>query len=238
MNITSIMRRIASLTEKTTENGCTEAEALGAAEKVASMLAEHGLSLSDIEIKERKDCEEGVIDTGRKRSHPIVFAMTEIAAFCDVKVWRSRQRGRATHYVFFGFPEDVAAAKGMYNMLLNAMDCAVLEYKRERFHFGEPTGRSQSSSFLKGMASRLGERLDEMKAEQDRDNRETTGRDLVVVKGAVVEDAYKKLNMKMSNRVSQSTYGDGAAFAAGGKAGDRVGFNKGVTGASQRVLAS
>lgn len=237
INIDSIMRRIAALSEKTIDNGCTEAEALSAAGKVAAMLAEHGMSMSDIQIEERKDCEQDEIDTGRKRAHVIEHCVNSIAEFCDAKVWRARRRGGFIRYQFFGFPEDVAAAKAMYNMLLNAMDCATVEYKGECVLLGEPTGRVQMNAFQKGMASRLNQRLQDMKREQRQDTQDTTGRDLVVVKGAVVEAAYSDLNLRLRSNNRRSSYGDDGAFEAGKAAGSRVNFNKGVTGAHNKRIA-
>lgn len=233
INLESIMRRIAALSEKTLDNGCTEAEALGAAEKVASMLAEHGLSLSDIEIEERKDCEQDEIDTGRKRAHAIENVVANISEFCDVKVWRARHRGGFIRYCFFGFPEDVAAAKAMYGMILNAMDCALIEFKAT----GSTYGRRSTNAFSKGMAGRLSRRLHDMKQAQRKDTQETTGRDLVVVKSNVVDEAYGKLNMRLRSQSRKSTYSDGEAYAAGQAAGNRVNFNKGVTGGSQARLS-
>ena len=43
--------RIQGLRSKTTDNGCTEAEALLAAAKVAELLDRYDLSLTDIEIR-------------------------------------------------------------------------------------------------------------------------------------------------------------------------------------------
>src|SRR6187401_3437396 len=44
--------RIQGLRSKTTDNGCTEAEALLAAAKVAELLDRYDLSLTDIEIRD------------------------------------------------------------------------------------------------------------------------------------------------------------------------------------------
>jgi hypothetical protein len=236
INIESIMRRVAALSEKTTANGCTESEAMSAAEKVASMLAEHGLSLSDIEIKERKDCEKGEIVTGRKRSHAVVWTIMAIGYFCDVKVWRDRSRANGISFNFFGFPEDVSAAKSMYHMILNAMDCALVDYKRECYHQNLPTGRRQSAAFHKGMATRIATRLGDMKRAQDRENKETTGRELVVVKDQAVSTEFAKLDLRLRTTTQRATYGDRGAYEAGEAAGSRVGFNKGVTGGSQELL--
>ena len=49
--------RIQGLRSKTTDNGCTEAEALLAAAKVAELLDRYDLSLTDVEIRDAP-CEQ------------------------------------------------------------------------------------------------------------------------------------------------------------------------------------
>jgi hypothetical protein len=48
------------LRSKTTDNGCTEAEALLAAAKVAELLDRYDLSLTDVEIRDARAASAGV----------------------------------------------------------------------------------------------------------------------------------------------------------------------------------
>ena len=57
--------RIQGLRSKTTDNGCTEAEALLAAAKVAELLDRYDLSLTDVEIRNGQ-CEQCYYETRRK----------------------------------------------------------------------------------------------------------------------------------------------------------------------------
>ena len=52
------------------EQGCTEQEALAAAEKVAELLDRYGLSLSELDFKEQA-CEGASIETERRRAGPV-----------------------------------------------------------------------------------------------------------------------------------------------------------------------
>jgi hypothetical protein len=54
------------LRSKTTDNGCTEAEALLAAVKVAELLDRYDLSLTDVEIRNAQ-CEQREYETPRKK---------------------------------------------------------------------------------------------------------------------------------------------------------------------------
>src|SRR6478736_6180078 len=58
--------RIQGLRAKTTDNGCTEAEALSAAAKVAELLDRHDLSLTDFEIR-RSQCEQRGYEPRRRK---------------------------------------------------------------------------------------------------------------------------------------------------------------------------
>ena len=62
--------RIQGLRSKTTDNGCTESEALLAAAKVAELLSQYDLSLTDVEIRD-PPCEQREYETYRKKRIPL-----------------------------------------------------------------------------------------------------------------------------------------------------------------------
>ena len=66
--------RIQALRAKTQDNGCTEAEAMMAAAKVAELLDRHDLSLSDVELRETP-CEPRVYETRRKKRIPLDYCI-------------------------------------------------------------------------------------------------------------------------------------------------------------------
>lgn len=223
VDLDAIKARIRKLSERTTERGFTEAEAMQAADMLSRVMAEHGLSMSDIEIRERDDLEEGLIDTGRKRAHEVDYCATAIAAFCDCKVWRSRKTGgNALH--FFGFPEDVAAAKHLYQLCLASIDRESARYLREN-----GGGRRAGHAFRLGMAQRISQRLGALKAMREDENKATTGRALVPVKMASVNQGFAALNLKLKlGNGRGSRYSDRGAFGAGQNAGERFNVNKSV----------
>lgn len=214
-----IVRRIKALQDRTVDRGCSEAEALSAARVAARLLAEHGLSMSDIEIKERVDCERGDILTGRKRAHEIQYCMLAIAKFCDCKVWKN-----SGNYSLYGFPEDVSTAKWLYNLVLMAMNTEIASFKIQTHQ----TGKRESHAFLLGMANRVSQRLNQMKREQEQETTKTTGRELMVVKSQVVEKQFKTVGITLSKNYSRTNAGNYGAYNAGQQAGDRVNFNRSV----------
>jgi hypothetical protein len=83
--------RIQGLRAKTTDNGCTEAEALLAAAKVAELLDRYDLSLTDVEIRDAP-CERREYETYRKKRIPLDDCIGAIANFCDCRVWREKNQ--------------------------------------------------------------------------------------------------------------------------------------------------
>ena len=108
-DLDKLVQRIRALREKTVEQGCTEQEAMAAAEKVADLLDRYGLNLSELDLR-KQSCEGIGIQTGRKRRGPIDDCMGTIAAFFDCRVWAETGEDDRLNYVFFGLPGDVQAA--------------------------------------------------------------------------------------------------------------------------------
>jgi hypothetical protein len=90
--------------------------------------------------------------------------------------------------------------------------------------------RSATTSFQTGLARGICARLDQLRAERDARTRSASGRDLVPLKAAMVDDEIEKLGLAL--RVKQrakpkSVLSD--AFAAGHAAGERFELTQGIT---------
>src|SRR6516165_8665710 len=82
--------KIRALLNKTTENGCTEEEALAALAKARALMDTYEVTEADLQLTK----EEGV--TLRKGSsndpHHVKWNMiSAVAKFCDCKCWRDRE---------------------------------------------------------------------------------------------------------------------------------------------------
>ena len=84
-----VKARIKALTDKTVANGCTEAEAMSAAEMVGRLLERYALSMDEIEVREAR-CVQGEVPMGGRRRRPIDACVPAIARFCDCKVRLTR----------------------------------------------------------------------------------------------------------------------------------------------------
>ena len=120
--------RIQGLRSKTTDNGCTEAEALLAAAKVAELLDRYDLSLTDVEIRDAP-CEQREYETYRKKRIPLDDCVGAIANFCDCRVWREKNQAGEARYVFFGLRSDIEVAHYLTELIDNAVRSELGRYK-------------------------------------------------------------------------------------------------------------
>ena len=87
--LAQVKARIKALTDKTVANGCTEAEAMTAAEMVGRLLERYALSMDEIEVREAR-CVQAEVPLAGRRRRPIDGCVPTIARFCDCKVWLAR----------------------------------------------------------------------------------------------------------------------------------------------------
>ena len=130
--LSRVKARIKALTEKTIANGCTEAEAMAAAEMVGRLLERYALSMDAIEIRTAR-CVQVAVPLGGRRRRPIDGCVPAIARFCDCKVWLARATSpdpvqqeaaaaaSSSCYVFFGFETDTALATYLFAVIERAI---------------------------------------------------------------------------------------------------------------------
>ena len=211
--------RIAALLAKTVANGCTEEEALSAAGKVAELLDRHALSMSDVEIR-ASPCERLSFRSPHRKRVPLDGCIEAVAGFCDCRVWRDRGPGSGVSHVFFGLPEDVAAARALAELIDGAVRAELGRYKtgREYARFDTRDRHMVNASFTLGMVASIGDKLDRLKAARDTRHR-GGGRDLALVKGSVVDEAYAGLGLVMSEGQGPRRFIAEGAYRAGEVAG-------------------
>ena len=211
--------RIQALRAMTMDNGCTEAEALAAAAKVAELLDRHDLSLSDVEIRESA-CERRAYETRRKNRIPLDYCIGAIGRFCDCRAWREKNPEGETRYVFFGLPSDTEVALYLAELIDNSIRSELGRYKTSYAYqrFRHQDRHVANSSFTLGMAMSLARKLTDMKDERDA-ARNLGRRDLVVLKASVVETEIAKLGLELRQVRRPSRMVSPTAYDAGGVAG-------------------
>ncbi|MEA2757365.1 MAG: hypothetical protein QOJ54_3654 [Aliidongia sp.] len=230
VDLDKVLGRIKALREKTVDQGCTEQEALAAAEKIAELLDRYGLSLSEVELKSQS-CEGTGIETGRKRYGPIDTCIPVVGGFCDCRVWSEKSGDGEIRYIFFGLPADVAGARYLYDLVERAFETETQRFKAsplyEEHHSSER--RSATNSFQTGLAHGISGKLRALRAERESAMKTSTGRDLVPLKASLVEDELSKLGMTFKRRSSQT--GKRVlreAYSAGQEAGDKFEYQPGI----------
>jgi hypothetical protein len=223
------LARIRALMAKTVDNGCTEAEAAAAAAAVDRLLAQYEISLDEVNIREQEIVMRGV----KARRHQVVDIAWHIAKFTDCKVWTS-----GDEIIYFGFVVDTEIAEYLTLVFKRAIDsgsAAFTLFNRDYDEASTPARVEMVRSFGIGMSHRLGERLMQLKSKRDFEQRESTGRDLVMLKHPFVDAAFDALNLTLGKGGPGSAPPrNRAAFAAGHKVADQVAINQGIAARAQR----
>ena len=234
-DLNKLKARIQGLRAKTVENGCTEHEAIAAAAKVAALLDQYDLSLTDVEIRQ-DTCERAEYDTWRKNGIPLDGCVAAIADFADCRIWHEKNQFDERRYIFFGRQADVAVAHYLCDLIDRSMLIEVARFKCTPGYLGYRPGdrKTASNSFLHGMAASIAAKLREMKAQRDEAHR-ATGRDLVLVKAALVDEELAKLGMSFTTRRQAPRTIAKHAFYSGHAAGRKIVINPGIgAGGSDR----
>jgi alkylhydroperoxidase/carboxymuconolactone decarboxylase family protein YurZ len=244
-NKTAILRRIRALAAKTVDNGCTEEEAFSAAALLARLVDKYGFSPSDINEPAEKLTEAKIRSTANARAKEW-FAMA-VAVYCDCEVLMRRLDTNNRELVFFGMETDVLMCEYIMAILDRANETGFKAFLMQE-KLNAPYGAKKTpkdiyhdrKAFDAGMANRVNARLKEMKNSRNSTVDESTGQTggaLVIVKNAVVSEAfaekYKLRHRKSSTKINHR----GNAYASGQRQGDSVAINRGVGGSSQLRLS-
>ena len=232
-----VKARIKALAEKTVSNGCTEAEAMAAAEMVGRLLERYALTMDEIEVREQR-CVQVEVRIGGQRRWPVDCCVTAIARFCDCKVWFSRDEAGVS-YVFFGFEADTSLAAYLLEVINRAIRTELVTFRAHCQRFKGAALRRASLSFQRGMATRVAERLNEL--HQDRDAgiaaQRSTGTALVLLKHQVVEEAFQETGIRLVSGGGLGRRRVDFAFRHGVEAGDRVRLDRPVSRTDRGLLA-
>ena len=237
-----VKSRIKALTEKTVANGCTEAEAMSAAEMVGRLLERYALSMDEIEVRASR-CVQAEIPIGGQRRRPIDGCVPAIARFCDCKVWLARATQAADdpggRYVFFGFATDTALARYMFEVIDRAVATETLKFKLANPRLRAVRLRQATTSFQHGVIARVATRLAEMHRAREASvgAQRAGGSALIIVKHRVVEDAFREIDVKLVTVASTGRRVIGSAYRDGLAAGERVNLNRPMAGGGRDLLA-
>jgi hypothetical protein len=230
-----VKARIRAMAERTISNGCTEAEAMAAAEMVGRLLERYALTMDEVELRETRCVQVEIPLPGRQR-RPVDGCVPAIARFCDCKVWLVRGEEGA-RYIFFGFETDTTLAVWLFQVISRAMAVELEAFRARSPALRGTRLRQASTSFQQGMAARLAARLETMHQEREAGvaAQRQTGTALILVKHRMVEDAFRQTGTRLVSGGRRYLRQDGA-FRQGEAAGERVNLNRPVEGGRAGLL--
>ena len=221
-----VKTRIRALAEKTTSNGCTEAEAMSAAEMVGRLLERYALTMEQVDLRQTP-CIQLEVHAGGQRRRPVDGCVVAIARFCDCKVWLTRGDLGVT-YVFFGMETDATLGRYLFEIVDMALRTELAGFKARNPRLRAIGLRRAGESFQHGMVARIAARLTADQADREAvvATQRATGQALMLIKHSLVDEAFTALQTRLvstrraARRIVRSAYQDGL------QAGDKVNLNR------------
>lgn len=219
------LRICRDLRQKTVENGCTEAEAIAAAEKLAQLMRDFDLTfedLGDTPSSEFVRHDRKVEDDVDLRLHIVGRA---IANLCGVRMWVDVNGPAMSQVTFFGRDTDVEVASYLLQIADRAMRDGLAQFRPTVALYRPPLRRAKQKAFLDGMATSLNRSINEIHWRQQR-----TGTGLIVLKQDMVDAEMAKRKIELEAGRSELIRDFDRSFDQGVARGESVLFNAGVTG--------
>jgi hypothetical protein len=237
--IIDVVRKILS---KTTENGCSQAEAAHAFAKAQELLLKHNLSMDDVRCQEggaaeEKFVEEAAFETGRWTIEQNL-AYHVVHTYFFVEGFFGARNGNQKVLYLFGTEANVATARHVFAALLAATERLWVMYKvLNRRPASE--ARLFRTGVIKGFTDKLKEQREALKMEQDIASGSEGGTALAIRR---VEDMtvqkYKEAHPK--HKAGRGHYadvtGDPSTLQAGYDAGKKLNLDRAVEGNKRKAI--
>lgn len=250
-NKESLIERVRKILLKTEQAGCTADESEAAFALASRIMAEHNLSMDEVEKREGGEqswIDDDVMDTGRwsledNLAYGIVHRHFFVEGYFSARFVNGKHRKLLR---FFGRPDNVATAKWTFNALLDAFDRLFNEY---RARTGAPA--TDRRIFISGVASGFSQKIEDerkaMEVERDLMQGKASGSTALALTGIREQTqlaykehhafAFKKDGTKKSGTTRfASVTGSASAFEAGQRAGQSLNLNRAIGGSQRKGL--
>ena len=222
-DLDKIKDRIRAMLARTTENGCTEAEAMMAAEKADQLLAQYALTMDEVGLRQEGTLKTSV-NTGFLNRTPLEFCMGSVGDFCDCKSWITKGRGNRS-INFFGLDHDAEMARFLILVAQQAMKSGSITYAATHRASGSRK-RLDTKSFQYGMIERISDRLDALRSERLAASVvRSSNTALMVIKDQIVEHAFAQQNLKLKS-FAVKFHPTMDAYRAGQDAAEKVNLSR------------
>ncbi|MER8924308.1 hypothetical protein [Mesorhizobium sp. M0859] len=162
-----IARIARALSARTVENGCTEDEAVAAAQKLAEMLAAYNMTLDEAMLREQVFAqhqahrEDAIGDRLWKPAKGISF-------LTGARYWTSPVGVCPVSISFFGFDHEVEVAKYLLAICARAMEDGQGRIEKQHALINKGRRRSHVLAYLDGMADTLHRRIQALRPKEPR----------------------------------------------------------------------
>lgn len=156
----SLRTKLEALRAKTVENGCTEAEALLAAGKLAELLDKHGLTEAQLDAL---GMDLAVVPIAVKRS-PIEGIWPQVGLFAECLCYFELGRG-VRNAVYFGRACDIMVAEYVHDVLERSTKAAVKAFRASASYRARRLPRTRNAAlraFQDGLSARVRTTLHEL----------------------------------------------------------------------------
>lgn len=224
----SIIEKIKALLSKTTENGCTEKEALAALAKARAWIDAHEITDDELQLsREEKAILHDESEADARDTPNIKWQLGRaVGRYCNVQIYRDHSKAGLT---FVGFKSDIDFATWLLDHLADFVHDALFEFLLDCLAPEGKERKQEIRGFIIGCTGRISARLIEM-CDQTKYERTTNGKALIVIKDQAINDLLKAEGICLRSSGSSAGFSDGAR-AAGQSAGDRASFGRPVSGA-------
>jgi hypothetical protein len=235
--LAKVKARIRALTARTVERGCSEAEAMAAAEKVGELLAVYGLTMNEVSLREELCTQRSLVFDDPRRV-AINWLFPALLRFTGCRGWTV---GRA-EFVVFGLDPDVQMAEWLLQVLAGALSREEADFRTSDTYLrSRKPPQSVLRSFRIGFGERIAQRLEAMSAAQEQATAAAraatpTGTALVLLKEAKIEEGFRGLGIRLRSVSRRTVVRDRGAYGRGQEAGGRVGLDRPIGAGATRSL--
>ena len=198
-----LLAKVRALLAKTTENGCTEHEAMAALDRVRAMMDAY--EVTEEELKLTKEEKAIIKDSSCKNDKNGIRSMLAcgIGRFTGTQVWNRIERtdrGFSKYLVFCGMRGDVEFASWLLDHLEGFVRAELFKHLSTDVPNGDR--RFAIDGFITGCCNRISSRLDAL-TQKSAAQAVGTKNALVVIKDAAIAEAMKLAGVELKYSLSQ-----------------------------------
>jgi hypothetical protein len=223
-----LVDKVKAILAKTTENGCTEEEALLALTKARALIDAHEITDDELQLSREEKAilhDEGEADA--RDTHGIKWRFGRgVSRFCNVQICRDSSKAGLS---FIGFKSDIDQAIWLLDHLADFVHEKLFEFLLDCLAPEGKERKQEIRGFVIGITERINGRLMKM-CDAVKDGHYNISA-LVVIKEHAIKEFMMAEGIKLGScGGSRAGFSEGA-FASGQSAGDRASFARPMSGA-------